>query len=366
MNPGIENALKRFGQSYDIYEYIFDDWEVDDEFKTKFREQLKNGYDRVLSVNFSPLIAEVCNEMGISYVSWVYDSPMHIRNTEAMKYPVVTIYNFDGGEVLQLQKQGICAKHLPLAVDVDVFGKTINKNINNRSYDSEITLLGKLYNTDYNYYLGPLSEHAKGMLEGIIAAQSKVQNAYIIPESIPEMLLTEMNECYAKASNNTVQINRQELQYMLGCEVTARERYIILSLLAKHFPVRLYSNEKNVNLKNVEECGYADYYSQMPCIFHNSKINLNITLRTIRTGIPLRVIDILGCRGLALMNMQEEAMEYFAPGEELVMYQDIGDLYEKAAFYLKEDELRKKIIERGYERVKRDFNFDERVRILLQ
>lgn len=366
MNPGIENALKRLQQNYDTFEYVFTDWEKDEILKEKLTNQLNNGYDRLLSVNFSPILAEVCQELDIEYVAWVYDSPMNIRNMEAMKYSVVTIYLFDRGEALELQKQGIRAKHLPLAVDTDVFGEVIRKNQGNSKFHSDIALLGKLYNTDYNYYLGPLNDHAKGMLEGILAAQQKIQGDYIIPECVTDDLLKEMNADYAKASNQKVQITRKELQYMLGCEVTARERYVILSLLAKHFPVKLYSNEQNCHLQNVQECGYADYYTEMPCIFHNSKINLNITLRTIRTGIPLRVIDILGCQGLVLMNMQEEALEYFEPEQEIVVYQDYGDLYEKAAFYLREEELRRKICLQGYKKVKRDFNFDERVKILLQ
>ena len=52
-----------------------DDWEKDDAFLEKFRKELRqNKYDCVLSLNFAPLISQVCEELGVRYVSWVYDS----------------------------------------------------------------------------------------------------------------------------------------------------------------------------------------------------------------------------------------------------------------------------------------------------
>ena len=55
--------------------------------------------------------------------------------------------------------------------------------------------------------------------------------------------------------------------------------------------------------------GYADYYEQMPKIFRLSDVNLNISLRTIQTGIPLRVLDVLACGGFLISNYQEELAE---------------------------------------------------------
>ena len=119
---------------------------------------------------------------------------------------------------------------------------------------------------------------------------------------------------------------------MLACETTGRERYMALALLSAHYPVDLYSTDVDKRLEKVRYRGYADYYSQMPLAFSQSKINLNISLKTIRTGIPLRVIDVLGCGGFMLSNYQEELFEYFNIGEELVVYENIEDLFYKAKY----------------------------------
>ena len=66
------------------------------------------------------------------------------------------------------------------------------------------------------------------------------------------------------------------------------------------FATALWSNEKDERLTQVHYYGYADYYKQMPHIFHDAKINLNIALRVIQTGIPLRVLDVMGCGGFEI------------------------------------------------------------------
>lgn len=93
----------------------------------------------------------------------------------------------------------------------------------------------------------------------------------------------------------------------------------------------------------MKNCGKADYYTAEPLVFADSSINLNITLQSIQTGIPLRVFDIMGCGGFLLSNYQEDYLEYFEPDKDFVIYNDYGDLEEKAAFYLKHEKLRKQI-----------------------
>lgn len=52
--------------------------------------------------------------------------------------------------------------------------------------------------------------------------------------------------------------------------------------------------------------GAVDYYEVMPHVFKQSKINLNITLRSIQSGMPLRAWDIMGAGGFLLSNYQAD------------------------------------------------------------
>lgn len=364
MNKGIERGLKELDIPYDTFFYQFNDWEKDDDFLEQFRAYLKAGnYTDVLSVNFSPLISILCEELGILYTAWVYDSPIHIRNTDSLKNSCNRIFFFDRGQAEGYCKNGVNAIHLPLAVDTDVFRINASKR-EKESYRTDVSLVGKLYQTEYTYFTAPLQGYTKGYLEGIVNAQGKISGGYLIPELITDELLARMNKEYAGVATDGFKMGRRELEFMLACETTGRERYMALALLSGHYQVDLYSTDEDKRLKNVRYRGYADYYTQMPLIFSQSRINLNISLKTILTGIPLRVIDVLGCGGFVLSNYQEELMEYFNAGEELVVYENIEDLFYKAKYYLEHEDERKQVALAGFERVKRDFTFRERLQTM--
>lgn len=312
-------------------------------------------------MNFSSLISRLCEEIGIVYTAWVYDSPLHIRDTDSLKKSCNRIFFFDKGQAEMHRKDGVNAMHLPLAVDTEVFRINVAKR-EKEEYQTDVSLVGKLYQTEYSYFTAPLQEYAKGYLEGIVSAQGKIYGGYLIPELITDVLLTQMNKDYAKVATDGFKMGKKELEFMLACETTGRERYMVLALLSAHYHVDLYSTDEDKRLENVRFRGYADYYTQMPLVFSQSRIDLNISLKTIRTGIPLRVIDVLGCGGFVLSNYQEELMEYFNVGEELVLYENIEDLFFKTKYYLEHEDERKKIALAGFERVKKDFTFRERIK----
>ena len=363
MNKGIERGLKELEIPYDTFFYQFNDWEKDDAFLEQFRAYLKAGaYTDVLSVNFSPLISMLCEELGIVYTAWVYDSEFltQHRNLESLKNSCNRILFFDRGQAEQHRKDGVNAMHLPLAVDTEVFRINASK-WEKEDYRTDISLVGKLYQTEYAYFTTPLQGYTKGYLEGIVNAQGKVYGGCLIPELITDELLAQMNADYAKVAKDGFTMGRRELEFMLACETTGRERYMALALLSAHYPVDLYSTDVDKRLEKVRYRGYADYYSQMPLAFSQSKINLNISLKTIRTGIPLRAIDVLGCGGFVLSNYQEELFDYFNVGKELVVYENIEDLFYQAKYYLEHEDEREQIALAGFERVKRDFTFRERL-----
>ena len=364
MDEAIEKTLKKFFIAYKTFDYIFSDWDYDQTFCEKFSEYLKDSiFEKVFSVNFSPLISKICQDFQIEYISWIYDSPIHIRNLDLMRNSCNYIYIFDRGLVEQYKKMGINAIHLPLAVDTEMFLKASKRT--DEKYKSDISMVGQLYKTEYQYFMTPLCEYQKGYFEGIINAQMKLNIANMIPEWITDSLLDEINDVYTKVSTDNFQMGRRELEFLIAQEVTARERYLALALLSSKQQVKLFSNDTDERLKNVGFEKYVDYSTQMPAVFANSKINLNISLRTIQSGIPLRVIDILGCGGFCISNFRSELIEYFNVGEEIEIYNSLEELVEKAEFYLKNDDLRKKIALAGLDRVKKDFTFEDRIRQML-
>lgn len=69
-----------------------------------------------------------------------------------------------------------------------------------------------------------------------------------------------------------------------------------------------------------------DYYTVMNKIFYLSKINLNITLPSIESGIPQRVLDIMGSGGFVLTNYQPEIEEVFEIGKDIEVFHTLEEL----------------------------------------
>ena len=52
-----------------------------------------------------------------------------------------------------------------------------------------------------------------------------------------------LNSEYTKVAKDGFVMGRRELEFMLACETTGRERYMALALLSAHYPVDLYSTD---------------------------------------------------------------------------------------------------------------------------
>ena len=155
----------------------------------------------------------------------------------------------------------------------------------------------------------------------------------------------------------------------MASHVTHLERVMLISILSKMFQLNLYTyrmtdDEKRL-LPNARLCGPVNYLTEMPQVFAASRINLCPVLKANKSGIPLRALDVMGAGGFLLSSYQPELYEYFVDGQECVMYTSIEDAVEKAAFYLKNEDLRNTIAAAGRDRIRVDFTYEDRLERLL-
>jgi len=125
--------------------------------------------------------------------------------------------------------------------------------------------------------------------------------------------------------------------------------------LGEQYKIKLFTIDKTANFMGVENMGIAEYETEMPYVFYHSKINLNITLRSIKTGIPLRCMDIMASRGFLLSNFQSDFLIDFIPDEDFVYFENKEDMLEKTEYYLTHPKERLEIAENGYRKVKSFF-----------
>ena len=137
-------------------------------------------------------------------------------------------------------------------------------------------------------------------------------------------------------------------------------------MLSRNFDVDLYTGSDTSALPYIHNRGLAKTLTEMPIIFHESKININTTSRSIRSGLPLRIFDIMGCGGFVLSNYQPELSELFTLGEDLAMYSSPEELKEQVAYYLEHETERKEIAQNGFEKVKTYYTYPIRLEQMLR
>ena len=337
-------------------------------------------YDYMFSFNYFPVATMAAKACRVRYVSWVYDSPYAQLYSETVHYPTNDIRVFDRAEVERLRSLGVeTVSYLPMAADVAYYDSF--KQDAGKQYKADISFVGSLYmESDMQLYhrLEAMSDYDKGYLEGMLQAQKNLYGQNILEELLKrDHKLLERMEAVSPLAPHPDAFATKEWYYAnfyLYRKVTACERMDILSMLAEQYDLKVYTHMEDSNLQSLKEnkklCKAlnkpVDYYSQAPYVYKNSKINLNITLRSIGSGIPLRVFDIMGCGGFLLTNYQADMLELFEPDKDFVYYTDYEDLITKVEYYLVHDKEREEIAQSGYKKVKKYHTYECRLRVIRE
>ena len=351
-------SMERLGHKVKVWEKEFSDYSDDPGFEKALASEIdSSSYDLIFSFDYFPLLSKVAQAKGIPYISWVYDSPHRTLESETLGNSCNKVFVFDYALAAIYQAQGFdTVDYMPLPVNTARLA-----SVKADGYRHDITFLGSLYNDEFNFYdrITGLPDYLKGYLDAIINAQEMLYGIDLPSQMITPAIFSEI-EKYVKADLGKGFRSAKKSIFcdMLRKKVTVNERKNLLTLLGEQFNVDLYSGSKPPQDMKVRFLGAADYYSEMPGIFASSRINLNITLRSILTGIPLRVVDILGAGGFCLTNFQTEMAEYFENGKELVWFESPDDMLDKCEYYLAHDDEREEIARNGRAAAERLFSYD--------
>ncbi len=326
--------------------------------------------DLVFSFNYIPVISEICQEAGVRYLSWVYDSPyIHVYSYTILN-PCNLVFLFDYAVYEELRSAGISTVYyLPLAADAKRLSGVGGKD-GAAQKSMDISFVGSLY-TEQKHRIYARFEntppYVKGYLEAIVQAQKKVYGYNFLRELLTPDILEALQKVWPTDPDALTVMSPQAIyaDYVFSRQVTALERQEILTMLGERHRVSLFTHDGSWQAPGVYNRGNVDYYTEMPAVFRSSKINLNITLRSIKTGIPLRALDIMGSGGFLLTNFQPELVNFFEPDVDFVFYNDYQDLLEKADYYLSHEKEREEIAANGFERVCREHTYEKRIKEML-
>ncbi len=373
-NLPLQEAFRKL--EYEIDSIQLDQKTVDTRLGVEYTEKLvkrlmQKPYYCVFSFNYFPIVAMACKACRIPYVSWTYDSPFIQLYSKTLEYETNFAFVFDRGTCRDLESKGFHTYYLPMAAPMDCYKSVLSRTGVGERYKGDISFVGSLYNEEFGNlyrYMEKLQPYERGYVDALVEAQKNIYGYNFIEKMLeqnPELMKKIREVCPIYAKGDGLETAEWTLaNYFFARKITSIERREILQLLGENYSVHLYTPGETA-IKGVRNMGKVDYYEEAPHVFANSKINLNISLRSIQTGIPLRAFDIMGCGGFLLTNYQEDYLEYFEPDEDMVIYYSYEDLLEKVAFYLEHEQERERIAQNARRKVASEHTYLQRARTML-
>lgn len=354
-------ALTRLGHTVVKCHIPLKNYEEDEEFTANLeRIFLEQQCDIFLSFDFFPIIAKSAHQLQKRYIAWIYDMPHLTLFSPAVQSKYVSVFVFDKVQYEELKKiKPTHLYHIPLPVNTVRLNKLLGEFSGEAEYQQDISFVGSLYEKNMYRQIIYLPDYLKGYIDGVAEAQQKIYGYNLVQETLTAEIIEQLEKyVHMNLDPSYLVTSKQLYADMINADITYRERKNLMSALAATSKFKLYTGSDLSHVPGAENGGIVSYDTQMPQVFRTSKININITLRSIVSGIPLRALDIMGAGGFLLSNYQPELAEYFIDGQEVVMFESKEDMLAKVNYYLQHEEQRQKIAYRGWKKVQEDFSYD--------
>lgn len=385
-NEDMKEAFQAEGHTLVCFPFSNKEGRHDESVESSLMGVLRNETpDVVFSFNYFPLISNVCKKADIRYISWVYDSPYVMLYSYTVINPCNTIYVFDKELCQEFSRAGIpTVYYLPMAANPDRLDLLTvaapDASSVSAAADSgvctvtelptryDISFVGSLYTEKHNFFerMTSLSDYTRGYLDALMTTQMSIQGYNFIQDSLSP-IMEDLYQALPMDPNTDGVETREYLyaQYVINRKITGLERARLLQALTERHSLDLFTHDRSYSLPNLINHGPVDNVTQMPLVFKQSKINLNISLRSIKSGIPQRAFDIMGSGGFLLSNFQADFLDDFIPGEDFDYYESQEDLLAKTAYYLAHEEERRAIARNGHDKTAAAHTYRHRVREML-
>lgn len=340
--------------------------------------------DAAFSSDYYPPIAVACHETGIPYISWIYDSPYVGLYSFTVAYETNRIFVFDKEVYSEFAGNNVnTVKYMPLAANPKRLRGMISDPDQQRLFRNsifynrgDIAFVGSMYDEENTFFrrLEGITERTRGYLEGVIAAQKLIWGCNFVREMMRNDVLDDMQHVYPLRFSEDCVAERDYVygEYCINRELTARERMEYISAIADTFSneeraaVDLYTINETLKIKGVYNHGYIGPDKIAPFVYDRAKINLNITLRSIHTGIPLRAFEILGSGGFLLTNYQADFADCYTDGEDYVSFESKQDMLNKIDYYLSHEKERSEIAANGLRKTIENNTYEQRLRSMIE
>lgn len=326
----------------------------------------------IFSIGFYPFISYACELLGLRYIAWLADSYHSDYFSPAIRNEKTWLFVSDSALTVELDELGAAhVAFLPLAAGLPRINRTLQQDYDSSHFACDVSLFGNILSREE---FGPhplstdnsLKDSTKGYLEGCIACQYQARLFPPLSEKLPAYVWEDLCTGFPVNLKDSLETAAHYYnQNYFNPIITYIDREIHFNSLSeqKRFhTIYLYSrsgfSSEKITQRNLEE-----YKDKLPLISRNSTINLVITHRNYRAGVPANAWEIMASKGFLLGNSQADYQILLSP--KPVLYQTDRELLSKAAYYFHHEAERKEITEELYREVSSHHTYEERLKEML-
>ncbi len=329
----------------------------------------------VFSINYVPFVAILCERLHVIYIAETVDCPVFDIYNTSIRSKFNRLFLFDKDQFESVKEYNPeCIFHMPLGAACNRLDVTLGDT---SFYKYDVSFVGSLYNEkDPLLAVQKLPSAITEKIDAAIKAQmeSDVYGTQELQKIVDSELVSELKKGslnFYPSDMSVCDISEYvALTDYLSPHITYLERIKLLNLIAETLEknsLHLFTQSNTADLSHkVTIHGGVNSITEMPFVFRQSKINLNITTRSISSGLSQRIWDVMACRGFLLTNYQPEIELLFQDGYHLETYRSHEEMIDKIRYYLTHDDEREEIALRGYKKVKENGTILSRVLDILK
>lgn len=373
--PVIEKTLRDLGHFVKVVQaQDYKDEQIEGQIWTIAKEASEYHADILFSVDYFQAVAMVAKKLNITYYSWLYHIPQWSLFSYQAQLPNNRIVTFDSAQMQELKQYNVNGmQYMSLAADKELLNNALSEATPEmiEKYRADVSFVGTLYESANNVFNRISAEaREKDVYKSLIQMIRDKRFAYgkeVLYRGVTEEMVEFLLEEIEHGQDHFFFAKQEEIavQSVLARKITVEERKLMARVLAREFDFKLYTISNTERFPEINNCGPVDFAKQAPLIYNGSKINIYVTPRAIRSGVPLRVLEMMACQGFVLVNYQDDLAKEFEDGKELVMYRSLEEMVEKIRYYLEHESERQQIARAGYEKVLREYNYAEKLRKIL-
>lgn len=341
----------------------------------EFKPHFALGYDSAIIFPLPPSDPDsqkghFFEALAIPYVSLFYDNPLfnvYVNDIQPYLHSrFFTIFIWDKFYKSEFERRfEVKTFYLPLAANPDIFRPLPP----DPDFESDVTFVGSISETS-DYTAARISGGWPDWLAQF--AQLAVDSFFATPESGIDTIIAELENNMPPDFRDAFARFSENVQYTLFTlsvhdQINDAKRLEAVGALPGGIRIAVHGGDgwKRLKRGGVGLRGPVDYHSKTPLVYNSARINLNVTSLQLAAAVNQRVFDVPACGSFMLTDYRSSLTELFEPESEVVIYNGLTDLRDKAEYYLEHEEERVAIAARARKRVLAEHTYAHRAAAII-